>query len=147
MSRAPGYVNRPISDNPRDTEAWALTEAARRLANAARQPDDLAALQAALSINQRLWTIFQAAVTEADCPLPPQLRQNVLTLSMIVDRETTARMFDGDAGKLDLLININRQVAGGLSASPAPAQPKTAPPPPPAHPGMPAGAARVRIST
>ncbi|HYD70478.1 flagellar biosynthesis regulator FlaF [Azospirillum sp.] len=115
MKQATRYVNRPLSDDPRDTEAWALTEAARRLVDAARAPENSAALQAALQLNQRLWTIFQAAITEPDCTLPRDLRENIAALSLLVDRQTVARLADLDSTKLDTLIQINRSVAAGLA--------------------------------
>lgn len=118
MKPTPGYASRPTSDDPRAVEAWALTEAARRLADASRDPSDFDTLRAALLLNQRLWTIFQAAMTEDDCPLPHELRTGIAALSLMVDRETTARLIDLDAGKLNRLIDINRNVAGGLAANP-----------------------------
>lgn len=148
MKPAVGYSNRPASDSSRDVEAWALIEAARRLLRASQTPDDHDQLRSALIINQRLWTIFQASVTEDDCPLPPELRNNVLMLSMIVDQDTFARLADMDVTKLDRLIDINRQLASGLSMRPedaanqaaagqsatastaTPAQQPPAPPPP-----------------
>lgn len=108
-------ASRPVSDDPRDVEAWALAEASRRLLDAARNPDDVEGLRAALQLNQRLWTIFQAAITEDDCQMPADLRTNVAALSLMVDRETVARLVDLDVSKLETLININRNVAGGLS--------------------------------
>lgn len=118
MKPSPGYSNRPTSDDPRAVEAWALTEAARRLADAGRDSSDVDTLRAALMLNQRLWTIFQAAMTEDDCPLPRELRTGIAALSLMVDRETTARLIDLDTTKLGRLIDINRNVAGGLSQNP-----------------------------
>lgn len=115
MKPATRYVHKPVSDDPRDTEAWALTEAARRLIDAAREPGNAVALQTALQLNQRLWTIFQASITEADCQLPQALRENIAALSLLVDRQTVARLVDLDVSKFDLLIQINRSVAAGLS--------------------------------
>ncbi|NYZ16368.1 hypothetical protein HL658_27825 [Azospirillum sp. RWY-5-1] len=114
MKPTPKYASRPTSDDPRDVEAWALAEAARRLIDASRDPGNPDALQAALQLNQRLWTIFQASITEDDCVLPPELRTNIAALSLLVDRETMARLADLDATKLDTLISINRNVSGGL---------------------------------
>lgn len=109
------YVSRPISDEPRDTESWALTEAARRLIDASRSPNNQDGLSAALILNQKLWTIFQIAISEDDCQLPKDLRENLAALSLLVDRETTARLIDGDGAKLDTLVQINRAVASGLA--------------------------------
>jgi flagellar protein FlaF len=133
MKTAQEYVSRPQSGDPREVEAWALTEAARRIVAATRDPDNQSALRDALLLNQRLWTIFQVSMAEPDCPLPDDLRRNIFALSVIVDRQTTLRLVDLDAAKLDLLLDINRQVAAGLrerpqSAAPAP-KPAAAPDP------------------
>lgn len=146
MKPTPTYANKPTSDNPRDVEAWALAEAARRLIDAGRNPDNPEALRAALQLNQRLWTIFQAAMTEEDCGHPPEVRTNIAALSLLVDRETVARLIDLDGTKIDTLVAINRSVASGLTArpdaaevpaqAPAPAQ-KAAPTPQGAVPPRP----------
>lgn len=115
MKPTPTYANKPTSDNPRDVEAWALAEAARRLI-AAGHAKDTEALQAALQLNQRLWTIFQAAITEEDCGHPPEVRTNIAALSLLVDRETTARLIDLDFDNVETLVSINRAVASGLTA-------------------------------
>jgi flagellar biosynthesis regulator FlaF len=145
MKPTPKYSTRPTSDDPRDVEAWALGEAARRLADASREPDNLDALRAALQLNQRLWTIFQAAMTEDDCPLPKDLRTNIAALSLLVDRETMARLVDLDATKLELLININRNIAGGLmDGRAAQARNEAAAAPAPVPPPVPASATTAR---
>lgn len=151
MKPTPTYANKPTSDNPRDVEAWALAEASRRLIDAGREPKGGEALRAALQLNQRLWTIFQAAMTEPDCPHPEEVRTNVAALSLMVDRETMARLLDLDGTKLERLIMINRSVASGLTMRPdipledAPAVGAAAQPPVPqpspspvaAKPGLP----------
>ncbi|KAA0680488.1 flagellar biosynthesis regulator FlaF [Azospirillum brasilense] len=137
MKPTPTYANKPTSDNPRDVEAWALAEASRRLIDAGRSPVNEEALCAALQLNQRLWTIFQAAMTEEDCGHPPEVRTNIAALSLLVDRETVARLVDLDVSKLETLISINRSVASGLTARPdAPVQGQPAPAPQAARPAM-----------
>lgn len=154
MKPATGYSNRPTSDDPRDVEAWGLTEAARRLIHARQTPENPDLLRQALSLNQRLWTIFQTSMVDPECPLPKDIRDNVLALSIIVDRQTFDRLIDLDVDKLDRLIDINRAVATGLSqrsaagmvtapaasaaVTPSPAMPKPQPPP--------GGAGKVSIS-
>ncbi len=92
MKAPNGYTSRPSGDDPRSTEAWALGEASRRLALAAKMNDGGEALREALRLNQRLWSIFQAALSEPDCPLPKDVRDNVLTLSLMIDRHVMARL-------------------------------------------------------
>lgn len=115
MKPTPTYVNKPTSDNSRDVESWALAEAARRLISSSHAKDE-DAFQAALQLNQRLWTIFQAALTEEDCGHPQEVRTNLAALSLLVDRDTTARLIDLDFTKIETLVSINRTVASGLMA-------------------------------
>ncbi|WP_042699384.1 flagellar biosynthesis regulator FlaF, partial [Azospirillum sp. B506] len=109
-------------------------------------------------LNQRLWTIFQAAITEEDCGHPPEVRTNIAALSLLVDRETTNRLIDLDFGKIDTLVNINRNVASGLTAQgqfvaaqqavqPHPGTPQAAAPQAPAvpAPGQPPAGMRPAV--
>jgi flagellar biosynthesis activator protein FlaF len=119
MKAPNGYTSRPSGDDPRSTEAWALGEASRRLALAAKMNDKGESLREALRLNQRLWSIFQAALTEPDCPLPKDVRDNVLALSIMVDRHSVARLIDLDGSKVGPILDINRAIAEGLAAKSA----------------------------
>lgn len=135
MKAPTGYASRPGGDDPRSTEAWALGEASRRLALAARTDDQGVSLREALRLNQRLWSIFQAALTEPDCPLPREIRDNVLALSVMIDRHVMARLGDLDGSKIGPILDINRAIAEGLTGKSATA-PNAAPQ---AQPPAPAG--------
>jgi flagellar biosynthesis activator protein FlaF len=117
-ARKAGYVSQPAANDPRSTEAWALSEASRRLVVAAKAEDGGKSLRDALILNQRLWTIFQAAMTEPDCPLPREIRDNVLALSIMLDRQILQRLGDLDGSKLQPILDINRCVAEGLAQRP-----------------------------
>ena len=152
MKAPNGYTSRPSGDDPRSTEAWALGEASRRLALAAKM-NDVEALREALRLNARLWSIFQGALTEPDCPLPQDVRENVLTLSLMVDRHILARLGDLDGTKIQPILDINRAIAEGLaakSAQPAAAAAAAAAPrpaaPAPAKPASAGGAPVMRVS-
>lgn len=115
MNRAPNYASntKPLeSDNPRLIEAWALTEASRRLILAATGTQEQ--LRTALILNQRLWSIFQASLVDPQSPVPKEIRDNVLALSVILDRHIVKRLADLDAEKIQPIIDINRSVAEGL---------------------------------
>lgn len=119
MKAATGYASQPKDMDPRSTEAWALAEASRRLMAAARITDDNGeALRAALILNQRLWSIFQASLIDPSCALPKDIRDNVLALSVMVDRNVMQRLADLDGSKIQPIIDINRSIAEGLSATP-----------------------------
>jgi flagellar protein FlaF len=101
----------------REAEAAVLMKAAALMKQVQTHwvaPDRDKRLEKALRYNQRLWTFFQVALVDEKNPLPLPLRENILRLSAIIDR----RIFDILAcpapDKLDLLININTNIAAGL---------------------------------
>jgi flagellar protein FlaF len=102
---------------PRQTEGRALLEAARRLAEAQNSPDDTSTLRTAARLNWRLWTIFQAELSAPDCPMPVEIRTNMLNLCNFVDKRTVAILAEPKPQMADVLINVNRQIAAGLLAA------------------------------
>ncbi|MEQ8664764.1 MAG: flagellar biosynthesis regulator FlaF [Rhodospirillales bacterium] len=118
-----GYGRVPQPGLPTYTEAWALIEAARRMAAAsdnANQSDikDRNRVRDALRLNWRLWTIFQAEMTvDNTSNLPDDVRTNMLTLCKFVDKHTVEALKDPVPGKISTLIDINRNIASGLLAS------------------------------
>ncbi len=104
--------------NPRETECRALLESARRLAEAQNSHDDREAMRTAARLNWRLWTIFQAEITAPECSLPSEIRQNMINLCNFVDKRTVDVLAQPDPQKIDVLININRQIAAGLLTNP-----------------------------
>ena len=118
------YSNVPsAAADPRQVEGWALTETALRMKAAQREPVDEAAMLHAVRLNWRLWTIFQAAVLDPECPLPIEIRNNLLSLSNFIDRHVAGILADPKPDKLDVLIRINREIAGGLLTMPPTASP------------------------
>lgn len=117
-AKAAARADRPPEHaGPREIEAWALKTVCQRLKAGIHQRDRVA-LRDALILNQRLWTIFQADLMAEACPLPPGLRKNLLELSMFVDGETLERLADLDGEKVQVLIEINSNLAEGLQESP-----------------------------
>lgn len=106
------YQRTPEPGNPARSEAWALLEAARQL----HQTKDgtMDDFRAALRMNWRLWTIFQASVVEPDCALPAEVRGNLLSLANFVDRATVQLLVEREPKTIEALININRQISEGL---------------------------------
>jgi flagellar protein FlaF len=124
MTKSPTDVYESISKDTmsaRELEAHVLMKAAARIFACQERWDEsghFERLDDALRYNQRLWTIFQAELTDEDCPLPRELRQNVLNLSIFVDKRTFDVMSDPTKAKLDILMAINCNIADGLSATP-----------------------------
>jgi flagellar biosynthesis activator protein FlaF len=101
----------------RDLEASVLNKAALRLQDVqARwaEANLTERLDEALKYNQRVWSFFQAEVSMPDNPLPAEIKQNILALSVFVDRRIFEVMAYPAPEKLDILININRNIAAGL---------------------------------
>lgn len=104
----------------RELEAAALFKAARLL-DACRTNWDGAdrreRLGDALRFNQRLWTLFQTDLARPGHALPPDLRVNLLRISTFIDKRTFEILADPAPDKLDPLIEINRNIALGLSTN------------------------------
>lgn len=116
------YAAQANNGRPQTTESLALMQAARRL-NAARDAveQNVEGYREALRLNWRLWTIIQCDVASDENNLPDELKANIMSLSIFVDRQTLDALNAPAASKLGILIDINRNVAAGLSARPAPA--------------------------
>ncbi|MHC8509145.1 MAG: flagellar biosynthesis regulator FlaF [Rhodospirillales bacterium] len=115
-------IQAPEAGNPRRTEAWALLEAAKRMAVAVSGQDMDAKKQeqemkSAIRLNWRLWTIFQAELTSAHSQAPEDIRDNMLTLCQFVDKHTVGCLAEATPEKLRHLIDLNRNIAAGLMGS------------------------------
>lgn len=71
-------------------------------------------LNAALEFNQQIWSILQGELVRADNPLPKQIRRNLLALSAYVDKRIFEIMAFPSPEKLNIVIDINRNIAAGL---------------------------------
>ena len=123
-SPAPSQTPPAATADPRLIEGWALTETARRLAAAAEQPADAGTLLEAVRLNWRLWSIFQASLFDPECPLPADLRDNILALAAFIDRHSADLIADPDPGKVGILVSINRELAGGLTTAAVSVEPR-----------------------
>lgn len=107
---------------PQAAEGWALIEMARRLDEARRAepgPDRDAQMTDLVRRNWRMWTLLQAALVDPECTVPLEIRQNLLNLSNFIDKRSVDLLAAMDAAKLDVLININRQIGAGLMGNPS----------------------------
>lgn len=105
----------------RDLEASLLIKSAARLSAVQMQwdsPERDAMLDESLRYNQRLWTVFQSEMLEEANPLPKDVKNNILSLSLYVDKRTFETINAPAPEKLDILIAINRNIAAGLQNSP-----------------------------
>ena len=106
----------------RETEARVLTQAAMKLKTCQDNwdsDDREVSLDEALRYNQRVWSIFQGELAKADNPLPKQLKNDLLSLGVFIDRRIFETMAYPAPEKLTAIININQNIAAGLRGSPA----------------------------
>lgn len=112
------YSTPPLPGNPRAVEAWGLTQAAIRMKDA-QDTNDREAILAAVRLNWQLWTIIQAELLSPECTTPIGLRTNALSLAKFIDKHTVDIIGGPEAKKLEILITINRELAGGLYETPS----------------------------
>lgn len=135
QSKIKSYERVPQGGRPAQTEAWALLEAANRMAAAIvsgnpEEKETKERMKTSLRLNWRLWTIFQAELLDETCTVPAEIRVNMLTLCQFVDKQTV-KVLAGPTPEIMIpLIDINRNIAAGLMNLPerdAKAEPAEAP--------------------
>ncbi len=105
----------------REIEAAVLTKAAIKLKKCQDNwdaPDREYKLDEALKYNQRIWSIFQSELSRNDHEMPKKLRLDILRLAAFVDRRLFETMAFPEPEKLNIVININNNLAAGLRGSP-----------------------------
>jgi flagellar protein FlaF len=102
--------------SPREIEAQALLKAANKLQDVmndlARTDDDFAA---ALLFNRKLWAILLSAVTSDENLQTIEVRQNIVNIGTFVLTQTAELQLNPQREKLKPLIDINCNLAAGLS--------------------------------
>lgn len=102
----------------RELEATALFKAARKLEACVQSWGAAgagASLDEALRYNLRLWTLFQCELAQPDHAIVPALRHDMLRLAAFVDKCTFEIMAEPERGKVQSLIDLDRNIAMGLS--------------------------------
>lgn len=104
----------------RETEARVLTQGALKLIECQKNwnaPDNKQRLDEALEYNQKIWSIFQAEVSNPENPLPNKLKIDILQLSQYVDKKIFKAIAFPAPENLDMIIKINQNIAAGLRGS------------------------------
>lgn len=103
----------------RELEAAVLMKAAIRLKTVQDQLDtDNSDLDAALAYNRKLWTILATSATEDDSPLPAELRRNISLIAIFIFNRSLDLIVEPKREDLNVLIEINRNIAAGLQVMP-----------------------------
>ena len=118
MSNAAAAYSRTsqTTGTARDIEAQALLKAARQLQEVQLNwagPDKN--MHEALLFNRRLWSIFMSAADSADNQQTLEIRQNIANIGVFVMKQTVEMQTNPDPAKLKSLIDINCNLAAGLS--------------------------------
>jgi flagellar protein FlaF len=101
------------SESPRETEYRIFGQVTRALIDAAESTDASCRVDA-LDWNRRLWSTLAADCAQPTNELAPEVRAQIISLSMWVGRHTSAvvRREEG----FEPLIDLNRIMMQGLSA-------------------------------
>lgn len=109
------------SDDPRDVEARVLLRAVSKLQDLQRRWGNftLEELEDVLRYNRQIWMMFlDTAATDETGGRPDALRNNIANLGAYVCKRTLEVLADPKKEKLDILIDINREIAAGLMTKP-----------------------------
>jgi len=108
---AKAYAAASVFRSQREQEADVFRRAIGAL-KASRGADPIKLVRA-LADNRRLWTAVTDLVRDPENALPVPLRASILSVGLAVQRE-----MDRDRPDFDFLIEINEQLAAGLSGQP-----------------------------
>ncbi|MBI5264100.1 MAG: flagellar biosynthesis regulator FlaF [Bradyrhizobium sp.] len=102
--------------SPREIEAQVLLKAANKLQQAVDNADPISdQTKQALLYNRKLWTIFLSEAMRDENPQPLDVRQRIANISMFVLTQTAALQVSPQFDHFRPLIEINRNIAAGLS--------------------------------
>lgn len=105
----------------RELEASVLMKAAVKLKSCQdnwNTPARETLLEEAVKYNQKVWSFFQSELTMPDNPLPRKLREDILNLSVFIDKRLFEVLAYPDPQKLNIVIDINMNLAAGLRTKP-----------------------------
>lgn len=73
----------------------------------------------AIKFNQKIWSFFQAELSDPGNPLPKSLREDILNLSIFIDKRLFEVLAFPDPEKLSIVIDIDFNIATGLRTNSA----------------------------
>ncbi|MCX8069298.1 MAG: flagellar biosynthesis regulator FlaF [Thermodesulfovibrionales bacterium] len=111
----------PQDPSGREIEATALDKAAAMIEYCTDNwdsPKIKELLFEALRHNQTLWSILKNEVQNPDNPLPQNIKDNITALSNFINKRTFEIQSWPSKEKLNILIEINKNIAAGLKGLP-----------------------------
>lgn len=108
----------------RDLEGQLLLKAANELQRLHDQWDEATPedIDNVLTYNRKLWMLFFDTAIENTDNRPVDLRNNIVNLCNFIFKRSLNILSEPSREKLQVLMDINRQVAAGLMTKPAAAQ-------------------------
>lgn len=100
------------TEEPRDVEYRLLAQVTASLLRAMDNPKEFHDRIKAVLWNRDIWSALRVDLSHEDNQLPKQLRASLISISIWVERETTA-ILNGE-GDMSALIDINRNIMAGL---------------------------------
>ena len=102
--------------SPRDIEAQALLKAANKLQDILVNADETGErTRDALMFNRSLWSIFVSDALKDENQQPRDIREKIANIGIFVLSQTAAIQASLQLNQLQPLIDINRNLAAGLS--------------------------------
>ena len=134
---AGAYDNNAQQNTPdqRELEGRVLLKSARMMQDLMREWDSRTAevLEATLLYNRQIWMLFyDTAMGNPEGNRPNDLRSNIINLANFIFKRELEILSNPQKDKLNVLININKEVAAGLLTGQKAAAAQAAQAPPPA---------------
>jgi flagellar protein FlaF len=108
--------NSQTTATPREIEAQALLKAARQLQDVVENWSGAGSrLNSAILFNRKLWSIFMNEAINDENPLAVDIRQKIANIGIFVMKQTVEIQANPAPEKLKSLIDINCNLAAGLS--------------------------------
>ena len=101
----------------RELEASVLSRAGtmlKRVLDDWDDPDRCTKLLSAIAFNQKVWSYFQVELSNPNNPLPKQIREDVLNLSIFVRKRLYEALADPDPTRFEIVVEINFSLASSL---------------------------------
>lgn len=102
------------SVGPREAEAIVLKKSAFLIEQAIKAPGDEKLLREAWELTNELWSILRREALSEHCPLPPELRANMVSLAIFADKCLRKAAISENPEDLRPLAQINTHLAEGL---------------------------------
>jgi flagellar biosynthesis activator protein FlaF len=137
---ADAYGNTAAETDQRALEGKILLKSARQLEDLSKRLDGaervpLTDIGDAIEYNRKLWMVFVNDAMNDAHPLPQEIKNNIASLGVFVFKRSTDILVEPTPAKIQILIDINRNIAAGLMKQKAPAKTDGEPPAaPPADP-------------